>query len=367
MSSHRSDILALMFAVGVVILMALVVKPILSGENIFPAATDSPSAQTTGVPAEQTSAVISDQTKVEIRNYSSYVTPKSEQKAIIAKSVGKAMDYYQPVIREYAARSISDENTGVFNIGQACDLWDTARSEWTLESGGNGLLDISSASTLLNLGKRGDTADFSIFVASLMKAVGGQARVKTDQSLSAGSVTVPELYLGNSADLSKTIIDAQKLSALKSQYSFAFSNDPYGRNIFRYESGEICSGDNCWFYVRPFEKILSEPEIYAGLCYQYPELIDYLLMYPETNVIDFQILYIKYRYGNYDKYSRTTAPLRNVAYSYEFENNGDKTYWMKFGYSDRFPGDSLRAESGYATAFYSDGSYKDLKFNMCPV
>ncbi len=366
MSSHRSDILALIVAVGVVIVMAVVVKPILSGDNILPSATDKP-VQTTGVPAEQTQAVVSDMTKVEIKNYSSYVIPKSEQKAIIGRYVGAAMDYYQPATREYAARYISGKISGEFNIGQACDLWDKARGDWNFESDGKELLDISSASSLINHGLRGDTADFSVFLASLIKAIGGQARVKTDQTINAGSITYPEIYLGNSADMATTVIDPAKLSALKSTYSYAFTNDPYGRNIFRFESGEICSGDNCWFYVRPFEQILREPEIYADICYQYPELIDYLLMYPETNVVEFQVMYIRYRYGNYHPYSGTTSPLRSVAYSYEFENNGDKTYWMRLGYYDRFPGDSKGTESGYATAFYSDGSYKDLKFTMCTV
>ena len=180
MSSHRSDILALLVAVGVVIVMAVVVKPILSGDNILPSAGDKP-VQTTGVPAEQTQAVASDMTKVEIKDYSSYVIPKSEQKAIIGRYVGAAMDYYQPTTREYAARYISKEISGEFNIGQACDLWDKARNDWTFETDEKGLLDISSSSSLINHGVRGDTADFSVFVASLIKAVGGQARVKTDQ------------------------------------------------------------------------------------------------------------------------------------------------------------------------------------------
>ncbi len=364
MSSHRSDILALLVAVGVVIIMATVVKPIISGDSILPAGNDQP-VPTTGATPEQTQAAVSDMTRVEIKDYSSYVTPKSEQKAAVGRYVGAAMDYYQPATREYAARHISKENAGEFNIGQACDLWDQARTEWTYEADPKGLTDITSSSALINRGMRGDNADFSVFVASLIKSVGGQARVKTDQTMNSGSVVYPEFYLGNSADMTKTVIDPQKLSALKSQFSFAFTNDPYGRNIFRYESGEICSGDSCWFYVRPFEQILSEPEKYANLCYRYPELIDYLMMYPETNVIEFQVLYIRYRYGNYHPYSATTSPLRSVIYTSEFESNGDKTYWMGMGYSNRFPGDSKETESGYATAFYSDGSYKDMKFNVC--
>jgi hypothetical protein len=298
----------------------------------------------------------------------SYLT-KSERNWLISKQVSQGMDYYLPATRDYAVRYIPADHAGSYTIEQACDIWDGSVAEWTYSEEDNGLLDISPASRSINTGLTGDDADFAVFLASMIKGAGGEARIKSGVDPDTGEYAVAELYLGNSEDYNTKVISAEKFEQFKSSHSALFEKDPGGLTIFKHRHGTICSGGSCYSFIDPFMQILNEPEKYGEICYNYPRLINYLLLFPDTNVIDFQALYIQVRYGGYDDKYKETRDIRNLNYDYYVEDNGEVTYWLPVELFGEYPGDTEYSDAGSAMVYYSDGSYKSVRVNekVAPV
>ena len=301
-------------------------------------------------------------------NLPSYMT-KDKRKWLISRQISGGMDYYLPNTRDYAVRYIPGEHEGVYSIEQVCDLWDGSISEWRYDAGSGGLLDISSASESINTGLEGDEADYAVFLASMIKGIGGEARIKSVTGTKGGEYPYVELYLGNTEDLNTKIINNESLEQLKSNYSAIFANDPSGLSVFKYRYGRICSGETCYDYVNPLFEILNDPGRYGEICYNYPKLIEYLMLFPDTNEIEFQLLYIQVRYGEYDEKYHELRDVREVHYSYNFEENGDVTYWLGLDLFGSYPGDTLVRDVGSATVYYSDGYYDTVRVNegVAPV
>lgn len=279
------------------------------------------------------------------------------------------MDYYLPATRNYAASYIPEEHSGVYSIEQAADAWDGSVADWNYLAGSGGLLDISPASRSINTGLSGDGADYAVFLASMIKAVGGEARIKSAKSSDGGEHIYTELYLGNSEDFATPVINPEKLNQSKANYSAIYAMDPSGLSIYKYRYGRLCNGDTCYDFVNPLFDILNEPEKYGEVCYNYPKLIEYLLLFPDTNEVEFQALYLQVRYGDYDYLNNEVRDIRQIEYSYDLEENGDKTYWLGMELFGDYPGDLMSRDIGSATVYYSDGSYKTVKINkdVAPV
>ena len=292
----------------------------------------------------------------------SYLT-KDERKWLISRQVSEGMDYYLPATRDYAVRYIPEEHAGTYSIEQACDIWDGAVSEWTYSSENGGLLDISPASRSINTGLTGDGADFAVFLASMIKGAGGNARVKSGTDPDRGEYAVSELYIGNSDDFSTKMIDAEKLEMFKSNHSELFEKDPSGLSIFKYRYGTLCNGNTCYSFIDPLFEVMNEPEKYGEICYTYPKLINYLFLFPDMNTVEFQMLYVQLRYGEYDDKNKESRDVRNLNYKYYLEDNGETTYWLTMDLSGGYPGDSMYKDTGSATVYYSDGSYNSVRVN----
>ena len=405
MNSRIFDLLSLAGALLIVVFIAFVMKPGMF-DGGHEAGSDLP--QMSGI---SDSKYTGTDTGNLSGQYSLEYLSKSDEKNMLAGIISGAMDYYDPVTRNFAVSYISDENTGPFTIAQACDIWGNSVNDWKYEYDKYGIWDVSSASNSINTGLAGDSNDYAVFLASLLKSAGGQARIKLAQSRQ-GEHTYAELYLGNGDDFKKPVINSEALLKLKSQFPFAFSKDPMGLNVFKYKYGIICpdgsgraispaddalskedmtkagagelystfygadsgssaasagssssvkGSDGCWYYVKPFEQILYEPENYGDLCYQYPKLIEYLLLSPDTSVIEFQMMYLGFRYGGYNLYSEDVFTLRDIPYTCDIDSAGDKAYWLRLEMTGRYPGDSPYSDTGYSTVFYSDSSYKDVR------
>ncbi|MDD4127461.1 MAG: hypothetical protein PHV39_07225 [Methanomicrobium sp.] len=364
MNSRIYDILSLLGAVLIVVIIAFVMKP-----GMFYGTSEEQAGVTyvqTPQYADYSESVAADLLS---DSYDAGIPTRDEEMWILASRISGAMDYYEPATRDFAVRYIPKDHSGEFTISQACDIWDGVKSDWTYEYDPYGIWDLSPASRTINTGLDGDQNDFAIFTASLLKSIGGQARIKLAQSPQAGEHTYAELYLGNSDDFNTKMINSTALEEFKSTYPGAFVNDPYGVNIFKYEFVEQngIDGKDGVISSYPLSSILTDPEKYTLICYEYPKLIEYLLVLPDTNVIDFQIMYLKFRYGGYTNpyvpYYSDVSTLRDISYSSEFEKNGDKTYWLKIDWFDRYPGDNYYVDSNSATVFYSDSSWDDIRFN----
>lgn len=364
MNSHFYDILSLIGALIIVLIIAFVMKPGMfsdtSKEEGSAALTQN--TQYADYADSAAAGILSD-------SYDSGTPSKDEEMWTLASRISGAMDYYEPATRNFAVRYIPEDHSGDFTISQACDIWDGVKGDWTYEYDPYGIWDLSPASRTINTGLNGDQNDFAIFTASLLKSVGGQARIKLAESPQAGEHTYAELYLGNSEDFNTKMINSTALEEFKSAYPGAFVNDPYGVNIFKYEFVDSVAydGKDGVISVYPLSDILTDPDKYTFVCYEYPKLIEYILVLPDTNVIDFQIMYLKFRYGGYTNpyvpYYSDVSTLRDISYSSEFEKNGDKTYWLKMDWFDRYPGDNYYIDSNFATVFYSDSSWDDIRFN----
>jgi hypothetical protein len=255
-------------------------------------------------------------------------------------------------------------------------------------------------------------------MASFIKAIGGEARIRTAWSPELGEHTYAELFLGDNSILSRKVINNQKYAAFRANNSFIYDYDPSGLTVMRYRYSVIgvnnppariegvtgpdgntvsippVSTNNALFdlinvgaddtittvaagtntrdndrpveYSHPLLTIMNEPEKYGEICYRYPELINYLLLFPEINAADFELMYIQVRYGEKDENYHRDRDVRDVAYTYNYEKDGSKTYWMKMDYNGRYPGDVLYPDSGTSTVYYSDGTWDNLRVNDMP-
>lgn len=358
MDPRTLDIAAFLAALCIVIAIAFLVNPPAGGDGEESDAGDAVS----GVSGDSSSGDgVSTGLSVQYR-LPSYIT-KDEKKWLISRQISEGMDYFLPVTRDYAVGYIPGDHAGAYSIEQACDIWEGSVSDWTFAQESGGLLDISPASRSINTGLNGDEADYAVFLASMIKGAGGEARIKSAVDPDMGEFAYAELYLGNSDDFNENIISADKLNQFKSDYSAIFAKDPSGLTIFKYRHGRICSGNTCYDFIDPFMQILNDPDKYGEICYSYPKLIEYLLLFPDTNVIEFQTLYIQLRYGGYDDRYKETRDIRSIAYSYDLEDNGETTYWLGMDQSGAYPGDVGFRDTGSATVYYSDGSYKSIRVN----
>lgn len=357
MDPRTLDIAAFLAALCIVIAIVFLMNPPFGGDASLSPEDGAASVQQGAVPPDDTSAG-------EVLQYRlpSYLS-KDEKRWLISRQISEGMDYYLPSTRNYAVSYIPTEHSGVFSVEQACDIWEGTRSDWTYSPGDGGLLDINSASMSINTGLTGDKADYAVFLASMIKGAGGEARIKTGTDPEAGQFAYTELYLGNNRDFDTKIINPEKYQEFKKKYSAIFAEDPSGLTIFRYRYGRLCSGNTCYDFVDPFLQIMNEPEKYGELCYNYPKLINYLLLFPDTNVIEFQALYIQTRYGGYDDDQKKIRDISNLRYSYDIEDNGEITYWLPLSLRGSYPGDSVFKGTGSAMVYYSDGSYKSVKVN----
>ena len=355
MDPRTLDLAAFLAALCIVIAIAFIVNSPAGQE------TPSPGGQVTDTPGDLSSGTAAPAGEA-LYSLPSFLS-RDERKWLISRQVSSGMDYYLPATRDYAVSYISPEHAGAYTIQQACDIWDKTISEWTYTGGSGGLLDITPASSSINTGLNGDGADYAVFLASMLKGAGGESRIKTGVDSDRGEYAYAELYLGNSDDYAEKIISPEKMAKFKSDYSPIFAKDPSGLSIFKYRYGRICSGDTCFDYTDPFLQVMNDPGKYGEICYTYPELIEYLIVFPDTNVIEFQTIYIQLRYGTYDEKYGEVRNIRNLEYSYDLEDNGDTTYWLGMDLFGAYPGDVSYKKSGSATVYYSDGSYKSVRLN----
>jgi hypothetical protein len=120
------------------------------------------------------------------------VSPTPEPtKALSAKSqkaadFKAAMDYSNPITRDYAVSIIPNSHEGKYSIAQICDLWDAVYGRWTYVNDPNGVDYRSPASRTIQLGLKGDCDDFAITVGSLVQSIGGSSRIVTAYNAEGG-------------------------------------------------------------------------------------------------------------------------------------------------------------------------------------
>ena len=119
-----------------------------------------------------------------------------------AEKIKVAMDYTNPVTRDFALALIPKSHSGNYNIAQICDLWDVIYKKWTYVNDPRGNEYFSPASRTIKLGLKGDCDDFAITTASVIESIGGSSRIVTAYNVKGGHA-YPEVLIGTS----KTSLD----------------------------------------------------------------------------------------------------------------------------------------------------------------
>ena len=88
----------------------------------------------------------------------------------------EACDYTNNIVRNRAVH-IAGSTPGSLNIGQLCDLFDYCISNWSYVNDAQKGEAIELASNTLQNGLNGDCDDFAVLMASMVMAVGGEARI----------------------------------------------------------------------------------------------------------------------------------------------------------------------------------------------
>ena len=119
-----------------------------------------------------------------------------DPRAIFVVKVRNAMDYWTTVTRNFALTCIRPENSGSYNIGQICDIWDTCFEHWTyVNDPPGGVFEPTPASETISAGLRGDCDDFAVLLAASIMAIGGGTRFIAAYTQTSGHAYA-EVYAG---------------------------------------------------------------------------------------------------------------------------------------------------------------------------
>lgn len=112
-----------------------------------------------------------------------------------ATKIKNAMDYTNPITRDFAVSLIPNSHEGNYNIAQICDLWETVYKKWTYVNDPKGSDYFSPASRTIQLGLKGDCDDFAITVGSIVQSIGGSTRIVTAYNDDGKGHAYPEVMV----------------------------------------------------------------------------------------------------------------------------------------------------------------------------
>lgn len=115
----------------------------------------------------------------------------------VGAAILDAADYQDPATRDFALTLVNPENTGEFNIAQACDVWEEVYDRWTYVEDPRGTDYFSPASRTIEVGLKGDCDDFAVLMTALMAAIGGNARVVAAYDSDGNGHAFSEIYVGD--------------------------------------------------------------------------------------------------------------------------------------------------------------------------
>jgi tetratricopeptide (TPR) repeat protein len=139
---------------------------------------------------------------------------------ITAQKIAQAIDYTNPVTRDFALTLVKKTSSGPYNIEQVCDVWDYCYKNWVYVNDPSGQDYYSPASRTINLGLKGDCDDFAILIAAITESIGGTSRVVTACDSNNACHAYAEVYLGTDFnDVQSTINAIQKRYPIVTLYS----------------------------------------------------------------------------------------------------------------------------------------------------
>ena len=145
----------------------------------------------------------------------------------------EAADYDNPVTRDYALSLVRSTHSGEYNIFQVCDIWEGVYSQWVYVGDPRGEDYFSPASRTINISLKGDCDDYAIVVASLVGAIGGEARVVAASDISGNGHAFAEALVAHDYD------DLQEISG--------YICERYGcERVWYQERSDIAGNSDYW-------------------------------------------------------------------------------------------------------------------------
>lgn len=123
-----------------------------------------------------------------------------------ASAISKAIEPTDSDVQSYAEIAIPSSRKGDYTIRQLCDIYNKLYKEWKYVDGSAGEEYIAPASESVTL-LRGDSIDYAVLMASLVEAIGGDARVVVVDNAEGGKHAYAEVYLTDSEEELQKLID----------------------------------------------------------------------------------------------------------------------------------------------------------------
>jgi hypothetical protein len=127
------------------------------------------------------------------------------QQMVFSYQTTQAVDYLDSGTRNFFLELVDHKHSGVYNIGQICDIWDYCCSHWTYVSDPDQYEYIAPASESIANGLHGDCEDFAVLIAAGIKAIGGTAWIVVQREGSIGHAFA-QVYIESEAYLEETIM-----------------------------------------------------------------------------------------------------------------------------------------------------------------
>lgn len=126
-----------------------------------------------------------------------------------ANSISQAIDYRNPITRDFAVGLVKNTNGGSYDkigVNQICDIWDATKPpHWTYVNDPAGPDYYSPASGTINLGLKGDCDDFAILTAAVSESIGGRSKIITACDSESSCHAYAVVYINNNeTDLQST-------------------------------------------------------------------------------------------------------------------------------------------------------------------
>lgn len=166
-------------------------------------------------------------------------------------------------VRDAAIQMICPENTGPFNIGQVCDIFDYLQTNWEYISDPYRAEFFADAQQSLTH-YRGDCDDFAIALATCIRSVGGLCRIVAGYRLKGGHAYA-QVCLGatNLLDIDRYLMDRYPENG--SQFEYCVQVDKWGNRWLNLDNRHSSPGGPLVDAEEGYSFILGHPEYCLGL------------------------------------------------------------------------------------------------------
>lgn len=162
------------------------------------------------------------------------------------------------IVREQAVQMICDENLGPYNLAQVCDIFDYLQTNWGYVSDPYRAEFFATAEESLRH-FRGDCDDFSIALATCIRAVGGLTRIVAAYDFEGGHAYA-QVCLGSTNLLEIERYLQARYPENGSDFEYCVQVDKWGNRWLNLDSRHLSPGGPLAKSNHGYQFILGHPE-----------------------------------------------------------------------------------------------------------